>query len=67
MQSVLYDATMDMATFTPHSTRSASTSKVETKVTKETRLKTGVWCGCDHLQITTSNKLMIPKFLPIAL
>ena len=36
IKSVLHDAGIDMATFTPHSTRSVSTSKAGTKVPIET-------------------------------
>ena len=41
IKSVLHDAGIDMTLFTPHSTRSASTSKAATKVPIETVLKTG--------------------------
>ena len=40
---MLHDAGMDITIFTPHSTRSASTSKAVTKVPMETVLKTGGW------------------------
>ena len=40
---MLHDAGMDITIFTPHSTRSASTSKAATKVPMETVLKTGGW------------------------
>ena len=40
---VLHDAGIDMTIFTPHSIRSASTSKAATKVPIETVLKTGGW------------------------
>ena len=43
IKSVLHDAGIDMTIFTPHSTRSASTSKAATKVPIETVLKTGGW------------------------
>ena len=43
IKSVLHDASIDMTIFTPHSTRSASTSKAATKVPIETVLKTGGW------------------------
>ena len=43
IKSVLHDAGIDMTIFTPHSTRSASTSKAATKVPMETVLKTGGW------------------------
>ena len=42
IKSVLHNAGIDMTIFTPHSTRSASTSKA-TKVSIETVLKTGGW------------------------
>ena len=43
IKSVLHDAGIDMTIFTPHSIRSASTSKAATKVPIETVLKTGGW------------------------
>ena len=45
LKSVLHDADIDMTIFTPHSTRSASTSKATTKVPIEIVLKTGGWCS----------------------
>ena len=41
----LHDAGIDMTIFTPHSTRSASTSKAATKVPIKTVLKTEGWCS----------------------
>ena len=43
IKSVLHDVGIDMTIFTPHSTRSASTRKAETKVPIETVLKKGDW------------------------
>ena len=41
VKSVLHDAGIDITVFTPHSTRSASTSKAATKVPIEIVLKKG--------------------------
>ena len=43
IKSVLHDAGIDMAIFTPHSTRSALTSKATIKVRIQIVLKTGGW------------------------
>ena len=52
---MLHETGKDMTIFTPHSTRSASTSKAATKLPMETVLKTGC-VACKRLQITTDQR-----------
>ena len=53
---MLHETAKDMTIFTPHSTRSASASKVATKVPMETVLKTGGCVACERLQMTTDQR-----------
>ena len=64
IKSVLHDAGIDITIFTPHSTRSASTSKATTKVPIETVLKTGDWRSmrtfANHYNKQIDNPEMFP-------